>query len=400
MTTMTRSKTNNDNKDTKLQQLLSNPNTMKKTTEDASDESAEEGDDEEQQKQENTINDATVTSTRASNKRNADNEDDKPPQPSPNPKAKKKTKEDAISISSEDSSNDKEQEEPTSNNSSQVVDLITCFDREAIAGTALLWTQPIVPPTAQWKKVRIEGEMTGFSHEELWGEGETVHKLARLGKIIRELDARSSLTAIGWANLFDDSFRQKIPDATKTEQLKRFAVRLALSNPLYTFDKTAWFGSALRAREDTNAWTGAYLYFGAPWNMRKIEYFSLLSEVVLDRTTPKDNANIESDQVIDIESDQDTDMMDTLVEPVIPSAPAKVTPVALPVEPAKDNPSDKKANATKLVGFKTRNFFLSKPKTPPKAMPTNLPTALKRKFNTFFKIRVKIDRSCLLVDLL
>jgi hypothetical protein len=216
------------------------------------------------------------------------------------------------------------------------------------------------------------------SHEELWGEGETVHKLARHQKNIRELDARSSLTAIGWANLFDDSFRQKLPDATKTEQLKWFAVCLALSNPLYTFDKTAWFGSALRAREDTNAWTGAYLYFGAPWNMRKIEYFGLLSDVVLDKTMPEDNANIESDQ--------DTDMMDTQVEPDITSVPAKVTPVALPVEPTKDNPSDKKANATKLVGFKTRNFFLSKPKTPPKAMPTNLPTALERKFNTFFKI--------------
>ena len=46
---------------------------MKKTKEDASDKSAEEGYDEEQQKQEKTINDATVTSTRASNKRNADN---------------------------------------------------------------------------------------------------------------------------------------------------------------------------------------------------------------------------------------------------------------------------------------------------------------------------------------
>jgi hypothetical protein len=193
---MTRSKTNNDNKDTKLQQLLSNPSMTKKTTEDASGESAEEGDDEEQLEQEKTINDPTMTS-RALNKRNADNEDDKHPQPSPNPKAKKKTKEDAISISLEDSLNDEEQEEPTSDNSSQVVDLITRFDREAIAGTALLWTQPIVPPTAQWKKVRIEGEMTGFSHEELWGEGETVHKLARLGKTIRELDARSSLTAIG-----------------------------------------------------------------------------------------------------------------------------------------------------------------------------------------------------------
>jgi hypothetical protein len=90
------------------------------------------------------------------------------------------------------------------------------------------------------KNIQIEGELTGFAPEEVFGEGDSLHNLARLGKIIRTLDARSSLTADGWAALFKEAFTTTVlQEHHHLARLKTFAIRLALSNPKITFDSMA-----------------------------------------------------------------------------------------------------------------------------------------------------------------
>jgi hypothetical protein len=134
---------------------------MKKITkEDASnsDKNLEDGDDGEQEEQEKTKNDPMMTSTKASNKRNADNKDDKLPQPSPNPKAKKKTKEDALINLEDESWHDQEQEETTNDNSShQVVDLISPlivkqYQELRYSGHSQLFLQQHNGKTPEWRE--------------------------------------------------------------------------------------------------------------------------------------------------------------------------------------------------------------------------------------------------------
>jgi hypothetical protein len=147
--------------------------------------------------------------TMTNSKRNADRDDTTPAQPSPNPKAKKKNKEhnDAEKL---DETADSEEESRTED-SSQVANLASRFEEEAaaVAGTLQLWTQSILYPTTHWKTLKTDSALTGFSPDEVFGEGETVHNLSRLGIIIRCLDAKSSLTAAGWRALFEEAFTKE-----------------------------------------------------------------------------------------------------------------------------------------------------------------------------------------------
>ena len=296
--------------------------------------------------------------------RDDDNDDTKPPQPSPNPKSKKKNKERTYDESSEEKD---EVEDEIFNNDPQVVDLVSRFDREALSGTPQLWTQPIVPPTVNWKNVRIEGEVTGFSPDEVFGEGESVHVLSRLGKIIRGLDARTSLSASGWSTLFEEVFTKQTLQAhhelSRIEQLKRFGIRLALSNPMYTFDSCVWVGSALRAREDTNAWTGAYLFFGAPWNMKKVQHFGtteIVTDTLEDRAVPV-NTDDDSDDPRAVEgpADTDSDTPDTVMTDV-PTL-ATTTPFSTTTFTEPDKPT----------GTNKLTTWLKTPRNPVRRAPRN-----------------------------
>ena len=82
------------------------------------------------------------------------------------------------------------------------------------------------------------------------------------------------LTAAGWAALFEEAFSQEtLAEHPKLPLLKTFGIRLSLSKPQLTLDNAAWLGLTLRNRSDTNAWTGAYLFFRSPWNTEKFHYF-------------------------------------------------------------------------------------------------------------------------------
>lgn len=351
-------------------------------------------------------------------KRTIDNDDTRPPQPSPNPTAKKKNKEDPSDKSSRNG--DEEDDEETKKADYQARNLSSRFDEEieveTVSGTTQLWSQSILYPTPNWKQVTNEEGLVGFSSEELFGEGDTIHNLSRLGKIIRSLGARSSLTADGWSSLFNEAFNQTTLDEHKhLKKLKQFGIRLALSIPTVTFkERTAWIGSSLRAREDTNAWTGAYLFFGAPWNTQKIKHFQSLKhqhEHPIMEAEPTSGPVIAPLSVInepedpDLTQEEEESSKDATMEidPILGSVvenPLSVieetdgseeeldssddgTPILATTDAGKTKPKAPK----KTVAFK-RNFYLSKPKVLPKAKPKGLPKALERKYNTFFKIRL------------
>jgi hypothetical protein len=374
-------------------------------------------------------------------KRNTDNDNTRPAKPSPNPKAKKKNKEDPLEESSREG--EVEETEETKNEENTARNLSSRFneeiDVETVSGTPQLWTQSILYPTPNWKQVKTDG-LTGFSSDELFGEGDTVHNLARLGKIIRGLDTRSSLTADGWSALFQEAFTQPTLDHHKhILRLQTFGIRLALSTPTTIFqERTAWIGSALRAREDTNAWTGAYLFFGAPWNTTRIKHFNLLKQPdipTIEDDPPPGSATAPMSLAADTGSEssqeppsgdevttepaKDEDMLsldateesedDDVPQPVKPKKSRGVNVVSFPSddedmlddpkplevieesEAEDDEPQPvkpRKSVGAKAVSFQTRNYFLSKPKALPKAQPKNLSKALERKFNTFFKVRL------------
>ena len=161
-----------------------------------------------------------------------------------------------------------------------------------------------------------------------------------------------------------------------------------MSNPKLTFDKTAWIGSSLRAREDTNAWAGAYLLFGAPWNMDKtqsfgdLQYFGDTSAAEVDV-----EMIVEKPKLAGIFAGQKS-----YAAAVASGTDSDTTPTTEVKATVDDNNLDAVAEKNKCppkkVAFQIRNYFLSKSIPTPKAKPKFLSKAQERKFSTFFKVRL------------
>lgn len=321
-------------------------------------------------------------------KRTADHDDTNPPQPSPNPQAKKKNKEGSSGESSSNtgSSDDEESKSHSGSNLVKRFNQAADYDHGSVAGSPELWRQSILYPTPAWKSFfKTEDKLTSYSSDDVFGEGNSIHNLARLGKVIRGLDSQASLTAAGWAALFEEAFSKTTLDHPKLPLLKTFGLRLALSMPQLTFDNAAWIGSCLRDREDTNAWTGAYLFFGSPWNTEKFRYFDQIKskrppsplvhgKVTILTTPPRNPPSVTI--VIDSPGSASTDTVMTGKPTAVETQPDN------PLEP----PTQKRL--PKKVGFLSRSFFLSKPFPLPRNQPKQLFKGQERKYNTFFKIRL------------
>jgi hypothetical protein len=272
------------------------------------------------------------------------------------------------------------------------------YDHRSVAGSPDLWRQLILYPTLAWKvSFNPKDELTSYSRDEVFGKGNSIHNLVRLGKVIRGLDSQSSLTAAGWAALFEEAFSKNTLDHPKLPLVKTFGLRLALAMPQLTFDDTTWIGSSLRDHEDTNAWTGAYFFFSSPWNMEKFIYFdqikskrppSPLEQVPILQTPPRKppSTTIVIDSLNSIATS--TTATETEMETSKPIAKSTTAETTASNEPA--NPPDPPAKipSPKKVGFLSRNFFLSKPFPTPRKQPKQLFKGQERKYNTFFKIRL------------
>ena len=230
------------------------------------------------------------------------------------------------------------------------------------AGGAIMWKHPIKGPMSTWHNIdaEIKADNKPFISDELFGEGygvRTVHNLSMKGKKLRKLETGAHLTAEGWKHLFKEVFETQtdIAKSIDGEIIRNFGVRLGKTDPKSLFDEGTWKHNGLYDRMDTCAWTGAYLYFGAPWKnattwVTKSKPFSVQKSLELS----KDDANENPDTATDTSPDL----------------------------------TQKTKGSAKKVGW-TRQMFLSKPMTPHKTFIEEQKKVRKhkKKFQTYMKFR-------------
>ena len=114
----------------------------------------------------------------------------------------------------------------------------------------------------------------------------------------------TTMTAEGWHQLFIEVFETET-DLAQSDigvEFMSFAVQLTLTAPHKLFISEAqWDKHGLRATATTNAWTGAYIYFGAPWKQHTTfrEYYENTF------ITSKAMGNVNKEIKIDEQEDDD-----------------------------------------------------------------------------------------------
>jgi hypothetical protein len=203
------------------------------------------------------------------------NSDDKTPKKSPNPQEKKKSRNSVEETKKEDTPEEMTENagSVTSESSMNLVDKFNAVAEVKLAGGKHIWKNLISGPKPTWDiiNVKIKSQYSPFVIAELFGEPglPTIHNLAAKGKHIRGLDLGTHLTAEGWKALFAEVFETEteLATSTKGETMRQFGIRLALTDPKSIFRESdgVWKNHGLVDRQDTCAWTGAYMFFGAVW---------------------------------------------------------------------------------------------------------------------------------------
>jgi hypothetical protein len=162
--------------------------------------------------------------------------------------------------------------------------------------------------------------------------------------------------------MFDEE--SELANSIEGERIRRFGVRLALTDPDTIFIGPVWQLGGLLDRMDTCAWVGAYMLFGAPWK-------NAVSWPVKHRFSAAASA---SASMQDDDNDEDMEL----------KKPPDVIRLGKGEETTKPSPK-----IAKKVGW-TRQLFLSKPlgKKPKAASPP--PKRLKkykRKHMSYMKLK-------------
>ena len=136
----------------------------------------------------------------------------------------------------------------------------------------MIWNreEKIRKPTSAWKNIDLlHYDVQPFRNEELFGEGCSVHELAKVIKKLVPLPATKAHSVTDWKGVFKHAFQKDsaIYDEAEGEQLRKMAVRFAVSDPSLLFEKDLWDGSKLYQRHDTIMWRAVYDIFGAPWTV-------------------------------------------------------------------------------------------------------------------------------------
>lgn len=232
------------------------------------------------------------------------------------------------------------------------------------AGGRQVWKSSIKGPMAAWHNIadEIKDANKPFIADELFGEGygvRTVHNLSMKGKKLRKLESGAHLTAEGWKHLFKEAFESQtvISKSIDGEMIRNFGVRLGKTDPKSLFDAGTWKNNGLYDRMDTCAWTGAYLYFGAPWKKNTNSWVTKQNPFDVQKS-------------IDIAADDDND---------------PVTATGTSPEPTT---TQSPKGSEKKVGW-SRNMFLSKPLAPHKQLIEDRKKIRKhkKKFQTYMKFR-------------
>ncbi len=251
-----------------------------------------------------------------------------------------------------------------------------------ICGGQALWANLVSPAKTTWSAIEATTRKAqkAYKLEDKFQEGPySLHNLAATGKNSRGIGLKETLLAQGWKELFKSLF-ETIDDLSGTEsgdRLCMFGLRLAKTPPKDVFDGADWVvfkgeNKGLQSNMITEAWTGAYMYFGAPWKKT-----STFAEYLSDAKKPATKQPDTFGPVFDVgKTSEDSEMIMSSDEEDQKSSTTA----------SKDNRSDEPKSKT--IGF-ARQMFIKKEKL---KIDTTQSTKKKkwnesRKFKSFLKIK-------------
>jgi hypothetical protein len=142
-------------------------------------------------------------------------------------------------------------------------------------GGRLLWSNLVAPSNSTWLNIdkQIRDSLAPYNMFDKFKEGDGLHDLAYLGKNSRRVTGKGQvLTSEGWRLLFKELYQESsdLAKSPKGGKLRIFGLRLAMTSPNIIFEGADWVkqeGETLGLQSGllTDAWTGAYIYFGAHW---------------------------------------------------------------------------------------------------------------------------------------
>ena len=134
--------------------------------------------------------------------------------------------------------------------------------------------EEIIEPTMLWLSLDDDmlKDIDAFRKQEIFDEAaDSAHNLAAKGHKIMRIDAGLIGETERWLKVFEESFDEKGSyfKTKKAETMRKFAIRLAKSNPIEIFDEGLWDKGELRSTNVTNPWMAAYALLGATWTKEK-----------------------------------------------------------------------------------------------------------------------------------
>ena len=156
--------------------------------------------------------------------------------------------------------------------------------------------QTIAEPTHHWHALLDvmpeASEPSPFTEKDIFGEGETLHEMAKAVKTFVTPKRNTPVSSKDWENVFVRCFEEeKLFTNAHAEKLRNLAVKLAWTDPTTAFDNGRWRNQELIAATDTNAWHAAYKLFGSPWKNRNDWFTTKKTNQITDFFNKTSNPN-------------------------------------------------------------------------------------------------------------
>jgi hypothetical protein len=194
--------------------------------------------------------------------------------PSPNPKDKKKRRDD----NSDEESESMELVTPMKKLFQHPADNTTNNNNN----TNNIWQREIDDASLHWEDTIEFRDLTPFSQDEMFGEGNSIHDLMKARRAFQAIGKVSLTTIAEWTTIIVEVHGQSPRDIEKATPLRYLFTRLALTDPIKLFYPTDWHENALKPVMDSaTCWIACYLWFGAPWKDRD-HWFPPAANIVAD----------------------------------------------------------------------------------------------------------------------
>jgi hypothetical protein len=239
-----------------------------------------------------------------------------------------------------------------------------------LCGGPVLWANMISTSKGTWTNIdpAIRDTKSAYTPDDKYSEDPlSLHNVAAAGKNACGVDLGKVLLAEGWKDLFRELYETTTDLSQELgNKLSVFGLRLAMTAPNDLFNEGDWVivddeKSGLQSHAITEAWTGAYLYFGAPW-----KNIATFPDYMSDKKLPAKENN--QPETFDITQDMEVDPND---DDITFSDSTKAS-----------------STGGKKIGF-TRQLFIQKEKstTTPIDQVKKKKWNESRKFGSFIKIR-------------